>query len=145
MLDAAVAELAEKLYNKLPECTRYTKQQLNFWRDFSWSMTIGHARDWLSVHAGAPEVIDGLKSFRKKGEMPYAKIRERAAAPLTQERSGGPATSAQGNSAAVIASAASSATGTSKFGPGVELNPCKACNAPMPTDFAFCGACGQKR
>jgi hypothetical protein len=79
-------------------------------------MTIGHARDWLSVHAGAPEVIDGLKSFRKKGEMPYAKIRERAAAPAA-----------------------------SKFGPGVDLNPCNACNAPMPTDFAFCGACGQKR
>src|SRR6202044_3491097 len=32
-LDDAVEALAAKLYNKLPECTRYTKQQLNFWRD----------------------------------------------------------------------------------------------------------------
>ena len=53
MLDNAVAEWAEKLYNKLPECTRYTKQQLNFWRDFSWALTIGHARDWLTQHAGS--------------------------------------------------------------------------------------------
>jgi enoyl-CoA hydratase/carnithine racemase len=137
MLDTAVAELAAKLYNKLPECTRYTKQQLNFWRDFSWSMTIGHARDWLSVHAGAPEVIDGLQSFRKKGEMPYAKIRARAAAPLAQ----GGGSSSGGSSSG----ASASASGASKFGPGVDLNPCSACNAPMPTDFAFCGACGQKR
>jgi enoyl-CoA hydratase/carnithine racemase len=115
MLDSAVAELAAKLYNKLPECTRYTKQQLNFWRDFSWSMTIGHARDWLSVHAGAYEVMEGLQSFRKKGEMPYAKIRGKAAQAAT------------------------------KFGAGVELEPCSACNAPMPADFAFCGACGHKR
>src|SRR6202011_4250479 len=66
MLDSAVEELAQKLYNKLPECTRYTKQQLNFWRDFSWSMTIGHARDWLSIHANSQEVAEGLESFRKK-------------------------------------------------------------------------------
>ncbi|HEY9679437.1 MAG TPA: enoyl-CoA hydratase-related protein [Drouetiella sp.] len=78
MLDDAVAQLAEKLHNKLPECTRYTKQQLNFWRDFSWSMTIGHARDWLTLHAGATETMDGLRAFRKKTEMDYAAIRERA-------------------------------------------------------------------
>ncbi|MEK9137786.1 MAG: enoyl-CoA hydratase/isomerase family protein, partial [Bacteroidota bacterium] len=46
-LDKAVAEMAEKLVNKLPECTRYTKQQLNFWRDFSWALPIGHLRDRL--------------------------------------------------------------------------------------------------
>jgi enoyl-CoA hydratase/carnithine racemase len=148
MLDTAVEELAAKLYNKLPECTRYTKQQLNFWRDFSWSMTIGHARDWLSVHAGAPEVIDGLQSFRKKGEMPYAKIRARAAAPLAQGGSGSNfskgSSSSPANSAPEGAPSAS-VSGASKFGPGVVLNPCTACNAPMPADFAFCGACGQKR
>jgi len=34
-LDRTVNEMAEKLVNKLPESLRYTKQQLNFWRDFS--------------------------------------------------------------------------------------------------------------
>jgi enoyl-CoA hydratase/carnithine racemase len=85
MLDAAVEELAGKLYNKLPECTRYTKQQLNFWRDFSWSMTIGHARDWLCLHAGSEEVAQGLKSFRAKSEIDYKNIRKK---PSSQTVSG---------------------------------------------------------
>ncbi len=82
MLDEAVAQLAEKLYRKLPECTRYTKQQLNFWRDFSWSMTIGHARDWLSLHAGALETAEGLRSFRQKTEINYPGLRCKAAGPV---------------------------------------------------------------
>ncbi len=78
MLDQAVAELAEKLYNKLPECTRYTKQQLNFWRDFSWSMTIGHARDWLTLHSAAPETFEGIRAFKDKTHIDYKGLRERA-------------------------------------------------------------------
>lgn len=115
MLDAAVEALAEKLYNKLPECIRYTKQQVNFWRDFSWSMTIGHARDWLTLHAGSAETIEGLKSFRKKADMPYPQIHCRAAgkAPI--------------------------------FESSTETEPCTACGEPMPTAFAFCGACGTKK
>lgn len=74
MLDSAVQEMAEKLHNKLPECTRYTKQQMNFWRDFSWSMTIGHARDWLTLHAGHHETAEGLRAFRKKTELDYAQL-----------------------------------------------------------------------
>ncbi|MBY0358096.1 MAG: enoyl-CoA hydratase/isomerase family protein [Candidatus Obscuribacterales bacterium] len=79
MLDEAVAQMAEKLYNKLPECTRYTKQQLNFWRDFSWGMTIGHARDWLTLHAGALETAEGLRSFRQKNDINYPALRSRTA------------------------------------------------------------------
>lgn len=81
MLDEAVAQMAEKLYKKLPECMRYTKQQLNFWRDFSWSMTIGHARDWLTLHAGALETAEGLRSFRQKNEINYPAVRCKAAGP----------------------------------------------------------------
>jgi len=82
MLDEAVSQMAEKLYNKLPECTRYTKQQLNFWKDFSWSMTIGHAREWLSLHAGSLETAEGLRSFRQKNEINYPGIRCREAGPV---------------------------------------------------------------
>jgi enoyl-CoA hydratase/carnithine racemase len=114
MLDETIAKLAEKLYDKLPECTRYTKQQLNFWRDFSWSMTIGHARDWLSLHAGSPETADGLKAFRKKTEMDYTAIRERAA-----HQADGHQLNSNGAT-------------------------CKSCSVQMPADFQFCGACGQK-
>ncbi|MBX9686533.1 MAG: enoyl-CoA hydratase/isomerase family protein [Candidatus Obscuribacterales bacterium] len=82
MLDESVAQMAEKLYKKLPECTRYTKQQLNFWKDFSWSMTIGHARDWLSLHAGSLETAEGLRSFRQKNEINYPGIRCKSAGPV---------------------------------------------------------------
>jgi enoyl-CoA hydratase/carnithine racemase len=70
-LDEAVDAMCEKLINKLPECTRYTKQQLNFWRDLSWSLTIGHARDWLAIHNLAPEVHEGIGAFVEKRPVDY--------------------------------------------------------------------------
>jgi enoyl-CoA hydratase/carnithine racemase len=76
-LDAAVDRMAQKLVRKLPECTRYTKQQLNFWRDLSWSMTIGHARDWLTVHTSAPEIAEGIRAFSEKRPIDYEKIRRK--------------------------------------------------------------------
>jgi enoyl-CoA hydratase/carnithine racemase len=75
-LDDAVEKMADKLLAKLPECTRYTKQQLNFWRDFSWGMTIAHARDWLTIHAGSVEAIEGSKAFVEKRKPDYANIRK---------------------------------------------------------------------
>ena len=76
-LDAAVNIMAEKLHNKLPECLRYTKQQLNFWRDLSWHTTIGHARDWLSIHNLSFEVEEGIKSFSEKRKVDYKKVRSK--------------------------------------------------------------------
>lgn len=75
-LDDAVDKLYAKLIDKLPECTRYTKQQLNFWRDLSWHMTIGHARDWLSVHNLSPEVHEGIKAFVERRPVDYGKFRK---------------------------------------------------------------------
>ena len=50
-LDAVVDAWVESLVRKLPQTTRYAKQQLNVWRDMAWHQTIGHARDWLAVDA----------------------------------------------------------------------------------------------
>ncbi len=75
-LDAAVDAMCKKLIDKLPECTRYTKQQLNFWRDLSWSLTIGHARDWLALHNLAPEVKEGISAFVDKRPVNYEKVRK---------------------------------------------------------------------
>jgi enoyl-CoA hydratase/carnithine racemase len=75
-LDAAVDAMCSKLIDKLPECTRYTKQQLNFWRDFSWSQTIGHARDWLSIHNLSLEVREGIRAFLEKRPVDYEKVRK---------------------------------------------------------------------
>ncbi|MCI0706537.1 MAG: enoyl-CoA hydratase/isomerase family protein [Ignavibacteriae bacterium] len=78
-LDAAVERMTKKLVRKLPEVTRYAKQQLNFWRDFSWAMTIGHVRDWLTVHTGAPEIVEGIKAFAEKRPIDYEKVRRQYA------------------------------------------------------------------
>ena len=74
-LDAAVDAMCAKLIDKLPECTRYTKQQVNYWRDVSWHQTIGHARDWLSLHNLSPEVHEGIQAFVEKRPIDYAKVR----------------------------------------------------------------------
>jgi enoyl-CoA hydratase/carnithine racemase len=74
-LDEAIDTMCAKLIDKLPECTRYTKQQLNFWRDLSWHATVGHARDWLSIHNLSGEVDEGIRAFVEKRPVDYAKVR----------------------------------------------------------------------
>ena len=75
-LDETVDELCDKLIDKLPECTRYTKQQINFWRDLSWHATIGHARDWLSLHNLSPETHEGIEAFVEKRPVDYDCLRK---------------------------------------------------------------------
>src|SRR6186713_3321440 len=62
-LDAVVDEWVEKLARKLPQTTRYAKQQLNWWRDVSWHETVGHARDWLALSMLNPETQDAVRRF----------------------------------------------------------------------------------
>jgi enoyl-CoA hydratase/carnithine racemase len=76
-LDKKVDDLVEKLKAKFAEKTRYTKQQLNFWRDFSWHSTIGHGRDWLAIHNTSPETWEGVKSFDEKRPPNYEELRRR--------------------------------------------------------------------
>ncbi|HJW89461.1 MAG TPA: enoyl-CoA hydratase-related protein, partial [Anaerolineales bacterium] len=76
-LDAKVDEIVDKLIAKFPEKTRYTKQQLNFWRDLSWHLTIGHGRDWLAIHNTSPETWEGVQAFAEKRLPDYASLRRR--------------------------------------------------------------------
>ena len=62
-LDSAVDEYVEKLVAKLPQTTRYAKQQLNFWRDLSWRETVNHARDWLALSMLGDEAQEAVKAF----------------------------------------------------------------------------------
>jgi enoyl-CoA hydratase/carnithine racemase len=75
-LDSAVQTMAAKLLDKMPEIIRYTKQQTNFWRDFVWGLTVGHARDWLSIHADSLETAEGLDAFYEKRPVNYRYLRE---------------------------------------------------------------------
>lgn len=115
-LDDKVAEIAGKLIHKFPECMRYTRQQLNFWKDFCWNMTIGNAKDWLSLHFSSYETHEGMQSFVEKRPPDYLKIREKAKA---------------GKSSEVMW--------------GTNTKECKICGAKyLPNEFSFCGKCGGK-
>ncbi len=88
-LDAKVDEIVSKLLAKFPEKTRYTKQQLNFWRDLSWHLTIGHGRDWLAIHNTSPETWEGVQAFAEKRQPDYEEIRRRWAEDDAPEWLGG--------------------------------------------------------
>ena len=115
-LDAAVEAMAGKLYRKLPEATRYTKQQINAWRDFIWGMTIGHARDWLAIHNTAPETHEGERSFGEKRPPDYAGLRQAYAEDAHPEYFWGP-----------------------------PLGKCAHCGARnLPEAMRYCGNCGKE-
>jgi enoyl-CoA hydratase/carnithine racemase len=65
-LDGKVDEIAGKLATKLPQTTRYAKQQLNWWRDVSWHETVGHARDWLALSMLNDEAKDAINRFLER-------------------------------------------------------------------------------
>jgi enoyl-CoA hydratase/carnithine racemase len=65
-LDSKVDEIVGKLATKLPQTTRYAKQQLNWWRDISWHETVGHARDWLALSMLNDEAKDAIKAFLER-------------------------------------------------------------------------------
>jgi enoyl-CoA hydratase/carnithine racemase len=67
-LDAKVDEVVEKLATKLPQTTRYAKQQLNWWRDISWNETVGHARDWLALSMLNDETRDAIDAFLQRSK-----------------------------------------------------------------------------
>lgn len=115
-LDEAVQTMAQKLLDKFPECARYTKQQVNFWKDFVWHMTIGHARDWLTLHFTDVEPYEGMTAFVEKRPPNYRGLREQAA---------------EG--------------GSPEFLHGPPTKSCAKCGAKgLPEKFRHCGVCGAK-
>ncbi|HYO48051.1 MAG TPA: enoyl-CoA hydratase-related protein [Gemmatimonadota bacterium] len=114
-LDEAVGELVARLLDQFPECTRYTKQQVNFWKDLAWHQTIGHASDWLATHFVSREPWEGMRAFVEKRPARYMEQRRLAL---------------EG--------------GSSEFPWGPYVQECAACGAAgVPAGFAFCGACGE--
>ena len=75
-LDAAVDAMCATLIDKLPECIRYTKQQLNFRRDETRHQTIGLALGRVSLHNPSPEVRKDISTFVEKREIEYTRAGE---------------------------------------------------------------------
>ncbi len=116
-MDEVVAELADQIVNKFSECTRYTKAQLNYWKDAAWYATAGHARDWLTIHYTSLEPYEGMTAFVEKRKADYVGLRQRAADP----------------------------NGSSEFLWGPYAKQCPQCEAKgIPAQFEFCGKCGAK-
>jgi 1,4-dihydroxy-2-naphthoyl-CoA synthase len=115
-LDEAVNEIAEAALDKFPECTRYTKAQLNYWKESAWYATVGHARDWLSTHFTSVEPYEGMTAFAEKRKAAYRGLREKMAR-----------------------------GGSSEFLWGPYTGTCPKCGAKgIPSEFKFCGVCGGK-
>jgi hypothetical protein len=113
-LDKEVRELADRLLEQFPECTRYTKQQANFWKELAWHQTVGHAADWLALHFATVEPWEGMRAFVEKRPARYRKLRERAAL-----------------------------GGSGEFVWGAHTKGCRVCGAQgLPEDFVHCGVCG---
>ncbi len=112
-MDDAVQELAGKLIDKFPECTRYTKTQVNYWKEMAWSQTIRHAQDWLSLHFATTEPYEGMTAFVEKRQPRYREMRARAV----------------------------SCAPEFLFGPYAQT--CPSCGTSgLPSEFEFCGKCG---
>ena len=113
-LDAAVDRLSARLLKMFPECLRYTKQQVNFWKELSWHSTVGHGREWLSLHFANREPHEGMRAFVEKRPPDVAGLRRRLADGKGEE-----------------------------FLYGRPSRNCAKCGAEgLPEDFAFCGRCG---
>jgi enoyl-CoA hydratase/carnithine racemase len=115
-LDDEVQAMAEKCLNTFPECTRYTKQQVNYWKESAWFATIGHARDWLSTHFTTLEPYEGMQAFVEKRKIDFKEVRGRA-----------------------------TSGGSTEFLWGPYAKCCASCGAKgIPSQFSFCGRCGSE-
>ena len=113
-LDGKVAEVTAKLLASFPECARYTKQQVNYWKDLAWHGTVRHAQDWLALHYASWEPVEGMRAFVEKRRPRYRLLRQRAADGGSSETPWGP-----------------------------PAHRCPACGAEeLPAEHRFCGACG---
>lgn len=115
VMDEVIADLCDQIVNKFFECMRYTKAQVNYWKDSSWHSTVGHARDWLSIHYTSLEPYEGMTAFVEKRKADYVGMRDRAADP----------------------------DGSSEFLWGPYAQQCSQCGAKgIPSQFKHCGQCG---
>jgi len=125
-LDKAVDALCQKLIDRFPESTRYTREQLSFWKDLSWDSALKEASDWLTAHFAGEESKEGMRALAEKRDVDYRRFRTEIIAkaePATEE------------GVAKLAELKRDTTNRS----------CYSCGAlEIPPSFDYCGMCGTK-
>jgi enoyl-CoA hydratase/carnithine racemase len=116
VLDRRVEEVVQRLMDSFPECLRYTKRQVGYFKESAWHQTIGHGQDWLALHFACREPLEGMRAFVEKRPPRYRELRREAA---------------EG--------------GAPEFPWGAYTGRCPRCDATaLPSGFRFCGACGSE-
>ena len=120
-LDNAVEALCRKLIDRFPESTRYTLEQLSYWKDRAWKANIEQDRDWLASQFSSEEAGEGLRALAEGREVDYKSFRD------DSNRAGEKRQSSQAEK-------------------GFESERiCSGCGAGgFPASFHFCGNCGEK-
>jgi enoyl-CoA hydratase/carnithine racemase len=137
-LDAEVDDLCGELLAKLPETIRATKAQAHFWKDLSWSLTIRHAREWLTIHADSAEVREGLASFAQKRPPDYDLLRQGMSGDVTAGTSG----DSTGTETQVESEGQPEGHGQTVYLSGASIS-CPDCGrGPFSPDFSYCAYCG---
>ncbi len=88
-LDSAVRSMANRLARTFAESGRQTRTQANFWKELVWGLTAGHAADWLAIHSGSAETIEGMHAFLNKRRVDHLEFRARARDDRSPEFEGG--------------------------------------------------------
>ena len=115
-LDDAVRSLAERLVSQFGESTRQTLTQTGFWKELVWGVTASHAADWLAIHSGSPETLEGMEAFLETREPRHSDFRIAARDDRWPE-----------------------------FHGGAPILQCQCCGAKhLPAEHLFCGICGTK-
>lgn len=121
-LDNAVDALCRKLIDRFPESTRYTREQLSYWKDLTWKSCIQQNREWMASQFASPEASEGLRALAERREIDYQRFRNYSK----------------------LASSPGGQTPQAEKGFDVE-RVCSACGAAgFPSSYQFCGVCGEK-
>ena len=70
-LDDAIGALCRKLIDRFPESTRYTREQLSYWKDLPWNALASDAQAAIAGQFAGREASEGMRALVEKREVDY--------------------------------------------------------------------------
>ncbi len=127
-LDKTVAALCQNLVARFPESTRFTREQLGFWKDMAWDSMMRESRDRLAAQFAGEEASEGLRALAEKREVDYRGLRLNARAVRKSEPTN-----------------PEEFAGVSDQAIRSRNRSCYSCGAQdIPASFDYCGLCGTR-